>query len=296
MTPHVITKLSNRYPQLLLPIGKGVRDTEAYKDAVLRGKPLSGVPDFSFSPKDRLGLEQTPAGEAEVLYLAERGDFEHAMRALAYRCEDVEILPSVGATTIRGLINWEKIRKHQQEYLAQGGENWGIEFRRFTADKCNYQDTLILLSAGEYSAVPASELGLTAEDWREKSVSIRKYHELTHFVCRSLFPEDIDEIRDEILADLIGLTAAFGRYDPALARRFLGIREGSAQEGGRLRHYVDENDLDAARERAEQLIDEYGNRAKRLSGEDVFSLLMALMGKNTDRRADEEVKGKREMN
>ena len=296
MTPHVITQLANRYPQLLLPIGKGVRDTEAYKDAVLRGKPITGEPDFSFSPEDCLSLEQTPAGEAEVLCLAERGDFEHAVRALAYRCEDVEILPSVGAMTIRGLINGEKIRRRQKDYLAQGGENWGSEFRRFTADKRNYQDTLILLSAGEYSAVPASELDLAPEDWKAKSACIRKYHELTHFVCRSLFPEDVDEVRDEILADLIGLKAAFGHYDPAIARRFLGIREGDVHEGGRLRHYVDKNGLDAARERAERMIDEYGKQEELLSSLDVFSVLLVLMGKTRDQRADEDSKGKQDMN
>ena len=279
MKPHIITILAGRYPQLLLPIGEGVRETEAYKDAVLRGKPLSGEPDFSFSPEDRLSLEQTPAGEAEVLYLAERSDFEHAMRALAYRCEAAEILPSVGATTIRGLINWEKIRRHQQEYQEQGGENWNLEFRRFTADKRNYTDTLILLSEGEYSAVPASELGLDEKSWRESSVCIRKYHELTHFVCRALFPEDIDAVRDEILADLVGITAAFGKYDAAMARRFLGIQAGTVREGGRLRHYVEESALSEACREAERRIDEYGKQAEDLAEKDVFSLLLALMGK-----------------
>jgi len=279
MTPHVITKLADRYPQLRLPIEEGAGNTSAYKDAVLRGKPLTGTPDFTLSAEDRLSLEETPAGKAEILFLAERQDFEHALRALAYRCEPAEILPSVGAMTIRGLINWEKIRSRQKAYLEQGGTDWSEEFRRFTADGRNFRDTLILLSAGEYSAVPAAELGLDEDLWLEKSLCIRKYHELTHFVCRELYPEDQDAIRDEILADLIGLSAAFGHYDEGLAGRFLGIRDGTLLEDGRLRHYVTADGLDAALEDALRLIGEYGKQAERLESPDVFSLLQQLMGK-----------------
>lgn len=274
---HIITTLSRRYPQLLLPIGKGIRDSEEYQNAVLRGKPITGMPEFSYSPLDRLSLEQTPAGAVEVLYLADRNDFEHALRALAYRCEAVAILPSVGASTVGGLINWEKIRSHQQEYLAGGGKNWSEEFRRFTAERRNYQDTLILLSGGEYSAVSAEELNLEGEAWRAKSLCIRKYHELSHFVCRMLFPEDIDTIRDEILADLIGIVAAFQHYDPALARRFLGIQTDGVRADGRLRHYVEEHELAAACEEAERRINEYEKRTKNHAGLDVFSLLIRLM-------------------
>lgn len=280
---HCIIELSKRYPQLLLPIEKGARETEVYRNAVLRGRPFDGKPDFSLSPLDSLSLEQTPAGPVEVLYLADRGDFEHALRALAYRCEPAEILPSVGASTVRGLNNWEKIHRRRAEYLAQGGTDWGAEFRRFTADRRNYQDTLILLSAGEYSAVPAGELGLDETVWMERSLCIRKHHELTHFVCRTLFPEDVDAVRDEILADLIGLYTAFGRYEPALARRFLGLEARGVRQDGRLRHYVSEQGLPAARDAADQMINDYAKRTDRLTGQDTYSVLLALMkGQPTD--------------
>ena len=254
-----------------------MKDTEEYKDAVLRGIPLTGTPDFFTTPEDSLSTVETPAGCAEILYLADRRDFEHALRALAYRLEPVDILPSVGASTVRGLINWEKIRRHKTAYLLSGGTDWSAEFQRFTADKSHYLDTLLLLSRGEYSAVPASELGMAEGEWLERSLTIRKYHELTHFVCRKLRPDDIDAVRDEIEADMIGLLAAFGHYDTALARRFLGIERSVCRSGGRLSHYTTDEELPAATKRADALIDEYARRIAPMRTDDVFALLLELL-------------------
>ena len=238
---HILEELSNRYPQLLLPIEAGISETERFRDAVLRGNPVGGKPDFSFSPGDALTSCDTPAGPAEILFLADRADFVHAYRALGYRCEPEEIPPSVGAATIIGLINWEKIHTHMDAWLAAGHTDRDGEFRRFTSNRENYCDTLILLSGGAYSSVPADRAGLDGEEWIRKSVTIRKYHELTHFVCRRKAPEKKDALRDEIYADCIGLIAAFGRYDPYLAAMFLGIESGSFREGGRLSHYMKED-------------------------------------------------------
>ena len=247
-----IKRLSRRYPQLLLPIQTGARQTEKYKDAVLGGQIPDTAPDFA-CPKDiALSSYDTPAGRAEILYLGDRGDFVHAYRALGYRCEPAEIPDSVGAAAIRGLINWEKIHNHRDAYLAAGGEDWSGEFNRFTSDKKNYLDSLILLSA----------------------LTIRKYHELTHFVCRGLCPDDIDALRDEVIADAIGLVAAFGRYDTKLARRFLGTEGGVFHAGGRLSHYVKEDELDAAVTRVNAMIDETAAKIEKAlpeSGGDLFA-------------------------
>lgn len=257
-------ELGRRYPQLCLPIAPGMKDSPAYRSAVLRGEQPEAAPAFAGTPEDSLNLVQTPAGGVEVLFLADREDFEHAMQALAYRCEPVEIPASVGASTVRGLINWEKIRAHKRQWLARGLPGWQAEFRRFTADKRNYLDTLILLSGGEYSAVPAGELGLDESAWLAASRRIRQYHELTHFICRSLYPADVDALRDEVLADLIGLAAAFGDYDPALARRFLGVEGGRFRPGGRLAHYVPEEELPRAVEEVTRWIERYAARAQGL--------------------------------
>lgn len=280
MAEGVIVQLCRCYPQLAMSIEQGIKDTPEYKNAVLRGKPVSNEPCFISSPEDRLETVETPVGEVEILYLANREDFEHALRALAYRCEPVEIPASVGASTIRGLINWQKIRIHQAMYLASGGENWSEEFRIFTSEKKNYQDTIILLSSGFYSAVPASIVGLSEKEWREKSYIIRKYHELSHFVCRTLWPKDIVPIRDEVIADLIGLVSAFGKYDPTLAKRFLGIENGCYCEGGRLSHYVDTSHIEEAVKSASEQIERLASLVDEIDENDVFNLLMIIIREN----------------
>ena len=272
---NALQELSGRFPQLLLPIRKNMCSDPAFIAAVRRGEAVCNPVPFPFSPGDRLSTADTPAGQAELLYLTERESFIRAYRALAYRCEPTEIPDTVGAVTLRGLVDWGKIRRHRAHYLIAGGENWAEEFRRFTAEKQNYQSTLILLSRGEYSGVPAQAVGLDRETWLARSLIIRKYHELTHFVCRSLFPDRVDAVRDEVLADLIGLVAAFGSYDAALARRFLGVVDGVYCGEGRLSHYAGENLAEAAA-CAEKWIADFARQMKDQPTQDVFKLLLAL--------------------
>ncbi len=273
-----IDMLAQRYPQLLLPIRPGMRQSEEFRDAVLCGQIPDAKPNFLCPEEIRFSTYDTPAGRAEILFLGSREDFLHAYRALGYRCEPAEIPDSVGAAALSGLINWDKIYAHRDAFLAAGGEDWDEEFSRFTADKKNYLDSVILLSGGEYSNVPAQDIGLDTETWKEKSLTIRKYHELTHFVCRRLYPEDIDALRDEVIADSIGLLAAFGHVDAALTRRFLGTEGGVFREGGRLSHYVGKDVLDAAIVRVNAMIDDYTGRIEtaRAGTGDVFAVLLKI--------------------
>lgn len=177
--------------------------------------------EFSYSADDLLSAVDTPAGKAEVLYLADRKDFEKCVIALAYRNDPEKTIPaSMGASTIIGLANYEKY---------ENGEE-------------NYHDTIVVLSALEYSAVPCESVGLEREDWIRKSVEIRKYHELTHYVSRKLYPENKNAIRDEVLADMNGIIAAFGHYDTEIARTVLGTEGATYREGARLQNYCDNPD------------------------------------------------------
>ena len=85
-------------------------------------------------------------------------------------------------------------------------------------------------------------------------------------------------LRDEVIADSIGLVAAFGRYDTALAARFLGVEGETFREGGRLSHYVKEEELAAAVVRAKSLISDYAGRIEKMQPEaaDVFDLLLKI--------------------
>lgn len=275
---HILHELSHRYPQLCLPICAGERLTEEYRNAVLRGIPTERTPAFSFSADDRLEPFSTEVGPVEVLTLVQREDFEHAFRALAHRCEPVELPASVGAVFISGLINWEKLNRHMDDYERSGGEDYDGEFRRFTADKKNYTDSIILLSSGYYSAVRPEAAGFSPETWLEASLTIRKYHELTHFICRRLCPQDISSVRDEIVADAVGLWAAFGRYDARLARLFLGIESGSCGEGARLLSYPDGDAPDAA-EKASALIDGLTEQLSPLENIEPFDTLRFILSK-----------------
>lgn len=270
---HPVYILSRRYPQLLLPIEKDIHQTEIYRDAVLRGNIPDNEPQFSFHEKDTLTSFKTSAGAVDILFLENRPDFEHAVRALAYRCEPESIPPSMGATSISGLINWQKIHNHLQQYQENGGEDPDEEFRRFTADKSNYLDALIVLSSGEYSAVPASEMNLDSGEWKEKSITIRQFHELTHFYCRKQYPENKEALRDEVIADMIGLVSAFGFYDTHAAELFLGIEGDSYRKGGRLENYLEGKDPERFIRQIHETITLLSETVEAYSEGDIFELI-----------------------
>ena len=223
---HPIIRLSEMYPQVLFPIESGIHNTEEYRNVCLRGFKCDRKPDFSFSDKDVLEKIETEAGRATVLTLYFREDFVRMIQCLRYKCESVAIPDSMGASTIIGLNNWDKVR----------------------AGEKNYKDMIVVLSSGIYSNVSAADvykatsekIKLSDEEWIEKSITIRKFHELRHFVDRKLRPDDIDVLRDEIAADRDGLIAAFGYYDKNLAKLFLGIEGDEYREGGRLNNYLPE--------------------------------------------------------
>ena len=69
------------------------------------------------------------------------------------------------------------------------------------------------------------------------------------------FHEEIEAIWDELVADAVGIYAAFGRYDAELEKLFLGIREGR-YTGGRLENYTDDPQRLAVQ--VEQMLDRFG--------------------------------------
>ncbi len=246
----VIARLAEIYQQLYLR--PGAESPEAYREIVARGADAAekDLSHFITSPLDSCVWEQTPAGAVRVVTLRERADFELFLQIMAYRCTLQEIHPTQGASILDGVINWTKIRAHKEEFFRDALEkgelypDWNAEFTRFTSEKKNYRDALIVLSAGPYSGIAAGEMGLEEDEWLSRSYTIRKAHECTHFLCRRLYREQIDPVWDELVADAVGLLAAFGRYDPKTAELFLGIADGVYREG-RLQIYAAPEELDA---------------------------------------------------
>lgn len=235
----VIGELAKRFPQLYIKPEKGVSESELYRSIVRRGEQYSGsLSHFICSGEDSLTAMETPAGKVEVIFLKNREDFECFYQIMADKCEPVPVLRSVGAAYIGGINDWSKIHAHKAEYEKKGGTDSDNEFRRFTANKDNYKTSIILLSDGFYSNTSYENTPYGEEEWRKISLEIRKYHELTHFVCRHFSPGNVRPVWDELLADFYGLLCAAGNYDRALALKFLGIEDGRYLSG-RLERYVE---------------------------------------------------------
>lgn len=242
----ILEPLAEIYPQLYLT--PGAESSEIYSRIVRRGEdaPVHSLDHFRGSDRDSVTMETTPAGEVMVITLGDRQDFELFLQIMGNRCMPEKIPATQGASILDGVVNWPKIRKHEEEWLAAGGDplHKTEEFRRFTSEPRNFKDALIVLSTGAYSAVKAEETGLPEEEWLAASYKIRKAHECTHFICRRLYREKINAVWDELVADAVGLYAAFGRYDLKLAERFLGVGP-DGYTGGRLENYAAGEDLDA---------------------------------------------------
>jgi hypothetical protein len=94
----------------------------------------------------------------------------------------------------------------------------------------------LVLSRKFYSNTSPEYMGLSAEEWREKSMLLRREHELTHYYTKRFYGSACNNLHDELIADFTGLYSAFGHYDAKLFRHFMGI-DGS--HDGRLSLYTE---------------------------------------------------------
>ena len=244
----VIPALAERYSKLYLsPYSEKL--SEEYQAVALCGMPPEdrSLSHFYGSGEDELVYETTPAGEVLTVKLADRRDFEMLLNIMTNKCVIKEIPATQGASILDGVINWNKIHARKREFIneekAKGVSepDWDSEFARFTSDRNNFKEVLIVLSVGPYSAIPAEKLGMEESEWIRLSHTIRKYHECTHFICRRLYKDKINAIWDELVADAVGIYAALGRFDIHMEEIFLGIEDGR-YAGGRLENYVKDKD------------------------------------------------------
>lgn len=268
----VLERLAADYPQLYL--NPDTDSQEAYRRVVLRGEEpeAKSLAHYRGDPADREEIADTPAGQVRVVTLGNRQDFELALRSLMAAKEGPEaVIPESQGAAMLTVFNWPRIHAHLALYPE---EERAAEFKRFTAVRENYVDMLVLLSRGPYSHVDAAAVGETEAAWLEHSDTIRRYHELTHVICRRRYPGDIAPIRDELVADAVGLYAAYGCFDPETEKLFLGIRDGR-YVGGRLGNYTDRPEeltgaVCAALERIRATVEKQ-------AGTEPFRLIPALM-------------------
>lgn len=240
----ILKQLADTYQQLYLPVKEGMSESDEYLAVIRNGKQIISkhLNGFMQSEYDSLEPVDTPIGKITAVYLHHRQDFERFIQIMAYRCEPAVIPASMGADTISGIINWKKIFAHKRAYLADEGTDWSAEFKRFTSNKKNYLDTIIVLSQGPYSNVSHRLTPFSTQQWLSLSYQIRLYHERTHVICQSLYPGLRDCIWDEVIADCMGLLHATGNYNPSMARDFLGLNQQEQGKKGRLANYINASD------------------------------------------------------
>lgn len=143
-----------------------------------------------FADKDGMRLEiyDSFAGRLPVIYIKNTKDFENFITNAVYKGVPPANLSQMGASFISGKAT------------------------RF-----------IVLSAKPYSNVPASEIGISSEEWAEKSMIIRREHECTHYYTKQVYGTARNNLHDELIADFFGIYEAFGEYRAKLFLRFMGI-------------------------------------------------------------------------
>ena len=236
MNTSLFSSLAADYP--LLYLNPDTDSIETYRRVVLSGEDpgTRSLAHYRGDPADREETADTPIGPVRVVTLGNRHDFELAIRGfMAAKEGPLAVVPESQGAAMLSVFNWPRIHRYVAGFPE---EEKKAAFRRFTSDKKNYIDMIVVLSRGPYSHIDAAEAGYPADEWLGLSDRIRRFHELTHVICRRLYPGDIDAVRDELIADAVGLVAAFGSFDPDMEKLFLGIRD-NRYTGGRLGNYTD---------------------------------------------------------
>lgn len=240
--------LRERLPQFAFPIRAGISRTEAYQAATRRGVPIESTPEatgleLAHPEAVEVALHTSPAGRIPLLIARRRPELIALIQALTRKNEPEPVPLAQGALMISGYNNWCRIRELRSRWealepTARETATWNEEFQRIQAHKDLYQDRFILLSDGPYSAVPAADLGLGEDEWRELSLVIRRDHECAHYLTRRLFGSMRNNLLDELMADYAGLVGAVGRFPAAWFLRFLGLEDfPHYRAGGRLDIY-----------------------------------------------------------
>lgn len=251
----VFPVLRERLVQLQFPIAPGISETGEYRQATRKGQPTGGMALATGlilkEPESlQLIIHESAAGEIPVIIAGCREDFVSLVQGLTKRNEPHPIPDSMGATMVSGFNNWDRIRQyrasweaHQTEPVSESAWQW--EFKRLIRQKHLYQDRLIILSRGNYSAVSAGDMGMDESTWHESSLTIRLSHECTHYFTRRLFGFMRNNLLDELIADYQGIVAANGgRYRADWFLRFVGLESfPDYRPGGRLENYRGEPPL-----------------------------------------------------
>lgn len=131
---------------------------------------------------------KSEAGDIPIITLDSDLDFEDFIVNLTYKGSRPDDISQMGASFIHG---------KKQRFL--------------------------VLSKKYYSNTEPKYMSLSSEEWREKSMIIRREHECTHYYTKKFYGRASNNLHDELIADFIGIYEAFGYYKAKLFKHFMGI-------------------------------------------------------------------------
>lgn len=240
--------LRERLLTLRFPIQAGMSQNEFYRLATRQGVCLyeekAGLA-LTEPKKLILIIYQSIAGQIPVICTSHRQDFVKLVQALTKKNEPIPIPDSMGACMVAGYNNWDRIHTYRKQWTAENPNNcseeaWQAEFKRLIPQKHLYQDRFIIVHDGPYSGIPAVNMNLEENEWRQLSLKIRLEHECTHYFTKRLFGIMRRHVFDELLADYAGIVAALGHYRADWFLQFMGLEAyPNYRLGGRLQNYLD---------------------------------------------------------
>ena len=219
--------------QFWFPIKQGISQTDDYKKVTLKGysrNQVSSATGLVLKKPHQLQvfLHQSLVGKIPVLIVEDRDDFISIVRALTCRNEPHPIPDSMGAAMIKGLNNWDRLKKALQ-----------VQPRNpVLKNKDLFQDRLIVLSITPYSNVAPKMMGLEKEKWLSDSIKIRLEHECAHYFTLRHFGKMSNNMHDEIIADYNGISAVLSNYKSDWFLKFIGLENYPFfRKSGRLQNY-----------------------------------------------------------
>mgnify|MGYP006153614287 CR=1 FL=1 len=231
--------LAGQLPQLLFGVETGISKSDAYHRAILGGD-VQAHPSGEHLPKGSIEFAVTAhwAGSLPVLTMRDRDLFEMLFRVLGFKGEPIDIAPSVHALLVVGLPNpgrlvatreaWER-GELADDPLVTGCSTWGEAIGALDrGDPARFRDRILLVHEGPYASLAAEDVGvgLTESEWAVQSEIIRQEHEFAHYATRRLFGSMRFNLHDELIADCMGFTKAFGAFDAELFLNALGVVPG----------------------------------------------------------------------
>ncbi|MEA5461133.1 hypothetical protein VB796_18870 [Arcicella sp. LKC2W] len=242
--------LKNCYPQLHFPIEEGINKTQAYIDAVLKGKTesINLVNKLKLNNPDgiEICIHKSIAGKVPVLKIPDGQDFIKIIQCLLHKNNPISVPLSMGAILINGINNWDRLNNLKNDWLKNNPTgNWSKEFSNNVLSNPDlFKDKIIILSTKPYSNVNASQLGMSDIEWGQYSYSIRLEHECTHLYTLKKYGYASNNLHDELIADYIGIVKTNGKYNINWMLSFMGLENyPNYRKGARLENYLGNSDL-----------------------------------------------------